>query len=114
MVAVGAATGGAALGIWSAEAEVRTGSSTPPEAAARLQVSRVGAGAETLSDAVACGAVGAEGAMETGADAVETGGEVTDRLWYGGEDIPEKDSRLWDPSLSTAVERKKSHVNIVQ
>lgn len=45
----------------------------------------------------------AEGAMEAGAETVETGGEVAERVGQGGEAIPVKDSRLWDPSLSLSV-----------
>lgn len=36
----------------------------------------------------------AEGAMEAGAETVETGGEVAERQWQGLKDIPVKDSRL--------------------
>lgn len=90
------------LGIWSTEAEGK--SSRPPEAVTGTEASRVEAGAEMLSGAAVLGAR-AEGTMEAGADTEETGGEVADRVGHGGEAIPLKDSRLWDPSLSTAAEK---------
>lgn len=99
-----------ALGIWSTEAEGR--SSRPPEAATGTAASRVEAGAEMLSEPVVLGA-GAEGAMEAGAETEETGGEVAERAGHGGEAIPVKDSRLWDPSLSTAAERNTCLVSVM-
>lgn len=41
--------------------------------------------------------------MEAGAETVETGGEVAERVGQGGEAIPVKDSILWDPSLSFSL-----------
>lgn len=49
-------------------------------------------------------AVIAQGAIEAGAETVDTGGEERDKVGQGGEAIPVKDSRLWDPSLATAAE----------
>lgn len=46
--------------------------------------------------------------MEAGAETVETGGEVAERVGQGGEAIPVKDSIRWDPSLSTATENNVS------
>lgn len=104
-VATGNAMDEGTLGIWSTEAEGRTGSSRPPEAVTGTEASRVEASAEMLSEAVVLGegAVVVEGAMEAGAETVETGGEVAERVGQGGEAIPVKDSRLWDPSLSFSV-----------
>lgn len=51
--------------------------------------------------------------MEAGAETVETGGEVAERDGQGGEAIPVKDSRLWDPSLSTAAERSTWLVSVM-
>lgn len=53
LVATGNAVDEGALGIWSTEAEVRTGSSTPPEAVtAGTEAARVEDSTETLSEAV--------------------------------------------------------------
>lgn len=103
LAAAGIAMDEGALGIWSTEAEVRC--SRPPEAVTGTEASRVEAGAEMLSEAavLGAGATGAEGAMEAGAEAVETGGEVAERVGQGGEANPVKDSTLWDPSLSFSV-----------
>lgn len=102
-----------ALGILSAEAEVS--SSRPPEAVTGTEASRVEAGAEMLSEAVVLGAgpAMAAAAMEAGAETVETGGEVADRVGQGGEARPVKDSRLWDPSLSAAAERNTWLVSVM-
>lgn len=99
VVGAGIAMEEGTLGIWSTEAEGTT--SRPPEAVTGTEASRVEAGAEMLSGAVVLG----EGTMEVGAETEETGGEVADRVGHGGEAIPVKDSRLWDPSLSTAAEK---------
>lgn len=103
VAAVGISMDEGALGIWSAEARVRG----PPAAVIGTEASRVEAGAEMLSEAVVIGAraVRAEGAMEAGAETVETGGEVAERVGQGGEATPVKDSRLWDPSPSTSAQR---------
>lgn len=50
LAAAGIAMDEGTLGIWSAEAEVRTGSSGPPEAVTGTEASRVEAGAEMLSE----------------------------------------------------------------
>lgn len=55
----------------------------------------------------------AEGVMEAGAETVEIEGEVAERVGQGGGAIPVKDSRLWDPSLSTAEERNTWLVSVV-
>lgn len=52
LAAAGIAMDEGALGIWSTEAEVRTGSSRPPEAVTGTEGSRVEAGAEMLSEAM--------------------------------------------------------------
>lgn len=51
--------------------------------------------------------------MEAGAEIVETGGEVAERVGWGEEAIPVKDSRVWDPSLSTATERNTWLVSVM-
>lgn len=51
--------------------------------------------------------------MEAGAETVEIGGEVAERVGQGGEAIPVKDSRLWDPSLSKAAERNTWLVSVM-
>lgn len=104
VVGAGIAMDEGTLGIWSTEAEGR--SSRPPDAVTGTEASRVEAGAEMLSGAVVLGAR-AEGTMEAGAETEDTGGEVADRGGHGGEANPVKDSRLWDPSLSTAAEKNK-------
>lgn len=50
LAAAGIAMDAGTLGIWSTEAEVRTGSSRPPEAVTGTEASRVEAGAEMLSE----------------------------------------------------------------
>lgn len=52
LAAAGVAMEEEALGIWSTEAEVRTGTSRPPEAGTGAEASRVEAGAEMISDAL--------------------------------------------------------------
>lgn len=52
LAATGIAMDEGALEIWSAEAEVSTGSSAPPEAVTGREASSVEAGAEMLSEAV--------------------------------------------------------------
>lgn len=93
------------LGIWSTEAEMRAGSSSPAETAAGTEAIRVEAGAETLSEAAVSGAGAAvtAGDIEAGAETVETGGEVADKVGQEGEAIPVKDSDLWNPSPSLSV-----------
>ena len=54
-----------------------------------------------------------EGAIEEVPETVETGGEVADRVGQGGEAIPVKDSRHWDPSLSIATERNTLLVSVM-
>lgn len=51
--------------------------------------------------------------MEAGAETIETGGEVAERGGRGGKAMPVKDSRLWDPSLSTAAERNTLLVSVM-
>lgn len=54
---------------------------------------------EAVLEAVA---VVAQGAIEAGAEIVDTGGEERDMVGQGGEATPDKDSRLCGPSLATA------------
>lgn len=93
-----------ALRVWSAGAEVKTGILRPPKAVTGIEACREEDGAEMLSEEVVLGAVAvvAQGAIEAGAETVHTGWEERDRVGQGGEAIPVKDSRLWDPSLTTA------------
>lgn len=100
-----------ALGIWSTKAGARG----PPAAVTGTEASRVEAGAEVLSEAAVLGAraVSVEGAMEAGAETVETGGEVAERVGQGGEAIPVKDSRPWDPSPSISAERNTRLVSVM-
>lgn len=44
----------------------------------------------------------AQGTIEAGAETVVTSGGERERLGQGGDAIPVKDSRLWDPSLAIA------------
>lgn len=97
------------LGIWSTEAGVRG----PPAVVTGTEASRVEAGAEVLSAVLGARAVSVEGAMEAGAETVETGGEVAERVGQGGEAIPVKDSRPWDPSPSISPERNTRLVSVM-
>lgn len=105
LVAVGIAIDVEALVIWSTECGGR--SSRPPEAEKETQASRVEAGADMLPEAVVLEA-GDDEAMEAGAETKQTSGEEAGWVGHGGEVIPVKESRLCDPSISTAVEKNKS------
>lgn len=94
---------------------MRLGSSRLPEAVTGTEASGVEGGAEMLSEAAVRGARAAvaEGGTEVRTETVEAGGEVADKVVQGGEAIPVKDSKLWDPSLSTAAERSKWLVSVM-